>query len=101
MFARRDTITDWMFPSIYDPRTPQGSFRKQLEHARKITEQEDVAFHHGRHFFTSHAVMGGVDFKTIAVWVSHRDGGRLIGRKYSHLSPGHSKLQAQRLDTAF
>ena len=101
MYERRDPTTDWMFPANYDPKAPQGSFRKQLEHARKVTGQEDVGFHHGRHYFISHAVMAGVDFKTIAVWVSHRDGGRLIGRKYSHLSPGHSKLSAQRMDGAF
>ena len=101
LYERRDPTTDWMFPSIYDPKVPQGSFRQQLEHARKLTGQNDVGFHHGRHYFISHAVMAGVDFKTIAVWASHRDGGRLIGRKYSHLSPGHSKLSAVRLDSAF
>jgi len=101
MYARRDKTTDWMFPANYDPKVPQGSFRTQLMHARQVTGQEDVGFHHGRHYFISHAVMAGVDFKTIAVWVSHRDGGRLIGRKYSHLSPGHSKLSARRMDGAF
>jgi integrase len=101
MYQRRDKTTDWMFPSIYDFLVPQGSFRTQLEHARELTGQPDVAFHHGRHYFISHAVMAGVDFRTIAYWVSHRDGGKLIGRKYSHLSPGHSKLSAQRLDSAF
>jgi len=101
MFERRDKTTDLMFPSIYDPQVPQGSFRKQLEHARKLTGQDDVAFHHGRHYFISHAVMAGADFKTIAYWVSHRDGGVLIGRKYSHLAPGHSKATAQKLNGAF
>ncbi len=101
MYARRDRSSDWMFPSFYDPQQHIGSFRKQKDHARLISGQMDVGFHHGRHYFISHAVMAGVDFKTIAVWVSHRDGGVLIGRLYSHLAPGHSQTQAEKLNSQF
>jgi integrase len=101
MYERRDKSTDWMFPSFHDAKQHIGSFRKQKDHAREITGQMDVGFHHGRHYFISHAVMAGVDFKTIAIWVSHRDGGVLIGRLYSHLAPGHSQTQAEKLNSQF
>jgi hypothetical protein len=99
MYDRRNPATDLMFPSDYNVKVPQGSFRKrQLQRARDVTGQQDVAFHHGRHYFISYAVMRGVDYKTIALWVSHRDGGVLIGNKYSHLAPGHSKKLAAKMD---
>ena len=97
MFERRDTNSPWMFPSSWDPAKPMGSFGKQLRNARKVTGQEDVGFHHGRHYFISHAVAAGVDYKQIAIWVSHRDGGFLIGRKYSHMVPGHGQASAQKI----
>jgi site-specific recombinase XerD len=46
-----------------------------------------------RHYFISHAVMAGIDFKTIAHWVSHRDGGVLIGKLYGH----HDERQMQQM----
>jgi integrase len=101
MYERRNKASDWMFPAPYDPKVPQGSFRKQLERARATINQADIGFHFGRHYFISHSVMAGVDFRTIAVWVSHRDGGILIGTKYSHLAPGHSKRSSIRMDKEF
>ncbi len=94
-----------------------GSFRRQWETAREKLRRwhiangksekdaaelcDDLGFHHLRHYFISHAVMAGIDFMTIAIWVSHRDGGVLIGKKYGHLRPGHSQTQARKLDDAF
>src|ERR1017187_8522456 len=46
----------------------------------------------------SGCVMRGVDFKTIALWASHRDGGMLVATKYGHLAPGHSESQAAKLN---
>jgi len=33
-----------------------------------------------RHFFCSNAIEIGVDFKTIAYWLGHTDGGVLVAR---------------------
>jgi integrase len=50
-----------------------------------------------RRCFITRAVELGVDFKTIASWQGHRDGGVLIAKTYSHLRSEHSDAMAQRL----
>jgi integrase len=55
------------------------------------------AFHGFRHLFISKCVMAGVDFKTIAEWVGHSDGGVLIGKVYSHLTEDHKAQIARNL----
>jgi integrase len=102
MYERRDPNSDWLFPSDRHE-GPVGSFKKQLERVKKATGILDVGFHHFRHYFISHCVMAQppIDYMTIAIWVSHRDGGVLIGRVYSHLRPGHSAQMARHLDDAF
>jgi site-specific recombinase XerD len=59
---------------------------------------DDVGLHYFRHYFISQCVMAGMDFRVIAEMVSHRDGGLLIGKKYSHLAPGHLQEQAAKLN---
>lgn len=44
-----------------------------------------------RHYFASVCVMKGVDFKTIALWLGHSDGGALVARTYGHLRRDHTK----------
>jgi integrase len=50
-----------------------------------------------RRCFITRAIELGVDFKTIAAWQGHRDGGVLVARTYSHLRNEHSEAMAQRL----
>ena len=50
-----------------------------------------------RRCFITRAIELGVDFKTIASWQGHRDGGVLIAKTYSHLRNEHSDAMAQRL----
>lgn len=120
MYERRDSTTDWMFPS----RLPDGSiseghvrrFNKYLDKAKARLRYEyyqkhpttkkcdsfwcdRVTFQWFRHYFISHAVMAGIDFKTIAYWVSHRDGGVLIGKLYGHLDKTHDQQMSAKLTT--
>lgn len=44
-----------------------------------------------RHYFASVCVMAGVDFKTIALWLGHNDGGRLVAKTYGHLRRDHTQ----------
>ena len=44
-----------------------------------------------RHYFASVCVMRGIDFKTIALWLGHGDGGALVADVYWHLRPDHTK----------
>ncbi len=62
--------------------------------------------HTWRHFFITGCVEAGIDFRTIAGWAGHADGGVLIGKVYGHLrgdgearhvrcwclAPSHSKI---------
>ena len=50
-----------------------------------------------RRCFITRAVEKGVDFKTIAAWQGHQDGGLLIARTYSHLRNEHSDNMAKKL----
>ena len=54
-------------------------------------------FHHHclRHFFCSNAIEAGIDFKTIAGWLGHKDGGLLAAKTYGHLRDEHSALMAK------
>lgn len=54
--------------------------------------------HHSmRHFFCSNAIEAGVDFKTIAEWLGHKDGGSLVATTYGHLRAEHSTAMAKRI----
>jgi integrase len=54
--------------------------------------------HHSlRHFFVSNAIEVGVDFKTIAAWIGHKDGGMLVAKRYGHLRLAHSQDMAKLL----
>lgn len=54
--------------------------------------------HHSlRHFFCSNAIEAGIDFKAIAAWLGHHDGGVLVARTYGHLRDEHSAAMAQRM----
>ena len=50
-----------------------------------------------RRCFVTRAVERGVDFKTLASWQGHQDGGVLIARTYSHLRTEHSDRMALKL----
>jgi integrase len=52
--------------------------------------------HHAmRHFFCSNAIEAGCDFKVIAAWLGHKDGGVLVARTYGHLRNEHSAAMAK------
>jgi integrase len=51
-----------------------------------------------RRLFITTAVERGIDFKTIAGWQGHRDGGALIAKVYSHLRNEHSDAQAAKMN---
>jgi len=54
--------------------------------------------HHAmRHYFCSNAIEAGVDFKVIAGWLGHSDGGFLVARTYGHLRDAHSFEMARRM----
>ena len=54
------------------------------------SEGEHFTHHDLRHYFASNAVEKGIDFKVIADWLGHKDGGILAANTYSHLRQSHS-----------
>ena len=45
----------------------------------------------------SNAIEKGIDFKTIASWIGHKDGGLLVAKTYVHLRDTHSMEMAKRM----
>jgi len=75
---------------VYDP-------KKCLIQACKRLDFPHFSPRAFRRCFITRAVEKGVDFKTIASWQGHKDGGVLIAKTYSHLRSEHSKSMAQKL----
>ena len=96
------------------------SLIKRIQGARKSAGKNDVIFeiisprgaiilackrtglpvftvHSLRHFFCSNAIEAGIDFKAIAAWLGHKDGGVLVAKTYGHLRAEHSTAMAKRM----
>ena len=52
-----------------------------------------------RRMFIVRAIERNIDVKTIALWQGHKDGGKLILEKYSHVRPEHSQRMAKLMTT--
>lgn len=74
-----------------------ASTKSAMESACKAGELPRFTHHSLRHFFVSNAIDVGVDFKTIAAWIGHKDGGMLVAKKYGHLRSTHSTEMAMLL----
>lgn len=80
--------------------TAVDSCQSSLDHAAKAAKCPRITHHGLRHLFITACVESGVDFRTIAEWVGHQDGGMLIGKTYSHLCRDHSRRMAEQVDFA-
>ncbi len=89
----------YLFPSPQrgDKDIPAKTLRPSFRCVREAAGLPKLAFHAFRRLFISKCVMAGVDYKTIASWVDHKDGGILIGNTYSFLTADHKADTAQRL----
>jgi integrase len=79
---------------------PVGKSYKALETACREANISRFTHHTLRHYFVSNAIETGVDFKTIAAWIGHKDGGILVAQTYGHLRDTHSKEMAKRMTFA-
>jgi integrase len=64
--------------------------KKSLASACRKAELPNFTHHSLRHYFVSNAIEAGIDFKVIAAWVGHKDGGVLVAKTYGHLRDTHS-----------
>jgi len=71
--------------------------RDGIRRACKLAGLPHFDHHAMRHFFASNAIEQGIDFKVIAEWLGHKDGGLLVAKVYGHLRVQHSEAMAQRM----
>jgi len=76
---------------------PLQSAKKALETACAKSGLPRFGHHAMRHFFCSNAIEAGCDFKVIAGWLGHKDGGVLVATTYGHLRNEHSAAMAKRM----
>lgn len=110
MYSRRLDDT-WLFPSgqrgnegrpaqTFYPTLTKAREHAGLGKARERDGLKAVGFHDCRHFFCSYAIMKGIDYKTIAEWVGHVDGGLLVAKIYGHLNPEHKRAAALKFNSS-
>jgi integrase len=73
------------------------SAKKALITACRTASLPHFSHHAMRHYFVSNAIEAGIDFKVIAGWVGHKDGGVLVAKTYGHLRDTHSFEMAKRM----
>lgn len=76
---------------------PLDSAKTAIGTACEKAELPHFGHHAMRHFFCSNAIEAGCDFKVIAGWLGHKDGGVLVAQTYGHLRNEHSAAMAKRL----
>ncbi|MEA3207876.1 MAG: hypothetical protein QOE70_933 [Chthoniobacter sp.] len=73
----------------------ENGIRQALANACARAGLPSFTHHSFRHFFCSNAIESGVDFKVIAEWLGHKDGGVLVAKTYGHLRADHAMRMAQ------
>lgn len=58
--------------------------------------------HTFRHVFATRALQAtNSDYFTVAGWLGHTDGGKLLAKRYAHLQQEHSQAQAKKISFSF
>lgn len=70
---------------------------KLLENACEDVGIKRLTPHDLRHIFATRCLESGVDVRTIAEWLCHRDGGALLLKRYAHLRSEHSRKMARKV----
>lgn len=84
-------------PKLNDSIFGIASAMTSIGHACKKLGLPKHHHHTMRHFFCSNCIEAGVDFKVIAGWLGHVDGGILVAKTYGHLRDQHSAMMAKRI----
>jgi integrase len=77
------------------PLIPIKNPRWALASACKAAGIARLTNHDLRHAYATRCLEAGVDVRTVAAWLGHRDGGRLLLKLYSHLRDDHSQDMAK------
>jgi integrase len=84
-------------PAPADRIIPIDNAKRAIITACKKAGLPSFMHHSLRHYFCSNAIEAGIDFKVIAGWLGHRDGGFLVAKTYGHLRDTHSFEMAKRM----
>lgn len=79
------------------PIVPITTAKKAIASGCKKAGLPRFTHHHLRHYFCSNAIEAGIDYKVIANWLGHKDGGILVAKTYGHLRAPHSHEMAKRM----
>jgi len=90
-------LHDVQKPSTEDLVIRISNAKTAMASACRKASLPDFTHHSLRHYFVSNAIEAGIDFKTIANWVGHKDGGLLVAKTYGHLRDSHSAEMAKRM----
>lgn len=71
--------------------------KKAIATTCKTAALPNFTHHSLRHYFCSNAIEAGIDFKVIAAWLGHKDGGVLVAKTYGHLRDTHSFEMAKKM----
>lgn len=71
--------------------------RKALANACRSAGTTPLTNHQLRHLFATRCIECGVDIKTVAEWLRHKDGGALALKRYSHVRNEHSREMAAKV----
>lgn len=78
-----------------DPVMLVKSPRIALDNSCERLNIQHLRIHDLRHIFATRCIEAGVDFKTLAEWLGHQDGGVLCVQVYGHLCKKHSSAMAK------
>lgn len=124
MHAQKDPFSPWVFPTPRRKNSPNFGFwtcssrawDKLQEKASKPDPDYPEDFDHPehiragwkrlatttihdlRHHFISVCVHANINYVTIAKWVGHEDGGKLIGEVYAHTTDDIDRQEAAKLE---
>ncbi len=81
---------------------PDSDYPEDFDHPEQIRNGwkrlETTTLHDLRHHFISLCVMANINYVTIAKWVGHEDGGKLIGEVYAHTTDDIDRREAAKLE---
>jgi integrase len=103
LFAPLERLLLTMRDALPQPSQPTNkissiiSAKKAIASACKKANLPHFTHHSLRHFFCSNAIEAGIDFKVIAGWLGHKDGGVFVANTYGHLRDEHSAAVAKRM----
>jgi integrase len=78
---------------LFSIKSPRGAMKNACERMGL----EPFTVHALRHYFASNAIERDINFKVIAEWLGHKDGGVLVAKRYGHLRSEFSATMAERM----